>query len=179
VHTNRLHCFTIRTRVQFTECCSSFWKRRHRGIWTPRSSSENYEFSSHQLLQTVRYTDDDWWPAQNRLLPVINSLTGKHTCLKVWWDSVNFVRFLDPETVTQALPTLFLLLLCFFLGFLLSYFQCTKALSFFNRSLWIFSHISMTILCIELPWRIFDLGPNSDTDTDSFIRNRKAKVNTI
>jgi len=29
-----------------TECCSSFWKRRHREIWTPRSSSETYEFVS-------------------------------------------------------------------------------------------------------------------------------------
>jgi len=42
---------------------------------------------------------------------------------------------LDPETGPQALPSLF------FLGFLLSHFQSTKALSFLNRSLWKFSHI--------------------------------------
>ena len=50
--------------------------------------------------------------------------------------------FLDPETGPRALPTLFLL---FFLRLFLSDFQCTKALSFLNRSLWNFSHISMTI----------------------------------
>jgi len=33
-------------------------------------------------------------------------------------------------------------------------FQSTKALSFLNRSLWNISHISTTIFCIELPWRI-------------------------
>jgi len=39
--------------------------------------------------------------------------------------------FLDPETGPQALPTL-LLLLCFFLGLLLSDFLFPKALSFLN-----------------------------------------------
>jgi len=43
---------------------------------------------------------------------------------------------------------------------LLSNFQSTKALSFINRSLWNCSHISTTVFCIELPWRIFDLGRN-------------------
>ena len=66
--------------------------------------------------------------------------------------------FLDPETGPQALPTL--LLFCFFLRLLLSDFQSTKALSFLNRSLLNFLHISTTIFCIELPWQIFDLGPN-------------------
>jgi len=42
-------------------------------------------------------------------------------------------RFLDPETSPQTLPTLFLLL-CLFLGLLLSDFQSPKALSFLNRS---------------------------------------------
>ena len=41
--------------------------------------------------------------------------------------------FLDPETGPQALPTSFLLL-CFFLVLLLSDFQCTKTLSFLNRT---------------------------------------------
>jgi len=40
-------------------------------------------------------------------------------------------EFLDPETGRQALPTLLLFLLGFFL---LSDFQSTKALSFLNRS---------------------------------------------
>jgi len=70
---------------------------------------------------------------------------------------------LDPETgpqLTRALPMLFLLL-CFFWGMLLlSDFQSTKALSFLNRSLSNFSHISLTTFCIELPCRIFDLGHN-------------------
>jgi len=68
-------------------------------------------------------------------------------------------NFLDWETGPQALPTLFLLLF-FFFGLLLSDLQRTKALSFLNRSLCNFLHISMTIFCIELPLRIFDLGPN-------------------
>jgi len=38
-----------------------------------------------------------------------------------------------------------------------SAFQSTKALT---RSLWNFSHISMTIFYIVLPWQIFDLRPN-------------------
>jgi len=67
------------------------------------------------------------------------------------------VVFLDAETGPQELQKF---LLCLILGLLLPDFQSTKALSFLNRSLWNFSHISTTIFCIELPWRIFNLGPN-------------------
>jgi len=66
--------------------------------------------------------------------------------------------FFDPVTGPQWPRTLFLFL-CLFLG-LLSDVQCTKALSFLNRSLWNFSHVSTTIFCSGLPWRIFDLGPD-------------------
>ena len=74
----------------------------------------------------------------------------------LWTDLYNcMVSFFDPETGLQALPTLF------FWGFLLlSDFQSTKALSFLNRSLWNFLHLSTTIFRIGLPWQIYDLGPN-------------------
>jgi len=53
--------------------------------------------------------------------------------------NISFCIFIGPGNGSQALPTLLLLLLCFFLGLLLSDFQSTKALSFLNRSLRNFS----------------------------------------
>ena len=55
-----------------------------------------------------------------------------------------------------------LLVLLFFLVVVLVVvirFPFPKSLSFLNRSQWNCSHILMTIFCIKLAWRIFDLGP--------------------
>ena len=56
-----------------------------------------------------------------------------------------------PESDLQAL----------FFFVLLSDLPFPKDLSFLNRSKWNFSHILLTIglFCIQLPWRIFALGP--------------------
>jgi len=74
------------------------------------------------------------------LLVITNSFLSHHK-----------IVFLDPETGPQWPRTLFLLL---------SDFRSPKALSFLNWSSWNFSHILMTIFCIKLPRRIFDLGPS-------------------
>jgi len=64
--------------------------------------------------------------------------------------------FLDQEMGPHWPATLFLLL-CLFLGLLLSDFQSPKAVSFSTDHE---TFITLMLICIKPPWQIFDLNPN-------------------